>query len=432
MGRAASSSLKALPLSTRAPVPDPPSLLAAWNLPSDLVESHGYARVKATANGTYAVVFRGTLFTAGDGGGQHYALKLFKRVRNGPSEGWKKREIEHCRLLSELGREQRKQEHGWVPEVIQVITDHKAQFIGGFVTPYFQSIDVRRTTLTCTEMGSITSQLLQSLSFIHSHGIAHLDLKWENILVTPSSSIPASSSPTSTQSKYELRLCDFGLSVSLGQDKGVCRPTKSPFKRLGTASYRPPESLFCWPLVHSSMDMWAAGCTIAELWFRFEPGTALFHASNEAEELKMQCFKFGTDDLEALMEDLEERGKEAAVNYSVPDELYDLLNSTLHHRIPKHKTLRPAHRSFSDFVTTCRMRGMGRAPTFLEGCEPNLDYSKGASKTNLCFPFVHEGIEELLEGLMRIWPDERMNAKDTLKLKLKLEHGLDGATFVST
>jgi serine/threonine protein kinase len=68
---------------------------------------------------------------------------------------------------------------------------------------------------------SIIRQVLQGVAYIHSKGVAHRDIKLENILcgVTP-------------QAPYRIMLSDFG-------DSGIAGPGRLKSK-VGTRFYRPP------------------------------------------------------------------------------------------------------------------------------------------------------------------------------------------------
>lgn len=90
--------------------------------------------------------------------------------------------------------------------------------------------------------------LFTALCHIHSLGIIHRDIKPSNILLA-SPSGPA-------------YLADFGISWMPG-DEGS-EPVHNKTTDVGTTSYRPPELLFGNAAYDESLDMWAAGCVVAE------------------------------------------------------------------------------------------------------------------------------------------------------------------------
>jgi serine/threonine protein kinase len=97
-----------------------------------------------------------------------------------------------------------------------------------------------------------TRQFLKSmfsaLAFIHSHNIIHRDIKPSNLLVQ-SLEGPA-------------YLADFGIAWAPADPDS--EPADSKITDVGTTCYRPPELLFGNTGYGCSLDMWAAGCTVAE------------------------------------------------------------------------------------------------------------------------------------------------------------------------
>jgi serine/threonine protein kinase len=67
----------------------------------------------------------------------------------------------------------------------------------------------------------ITTQILSSLKYLHSHGVAHQDLKPANILFT--------------RDQQSVKLCDFGVSNTLDQTR------KTNAANQGTIRYMPFE-----------------------------------------------------------------------------------------------------------------------------------------------------------------------------------------------
>lgn len=91
-------------------------------------------------------------------------------------------------------------------------------------------------------------QIFKGLSYIHSKGICHRDLKPANVLVDSETG--------------RLKLCDFGTAkIITSKDVSV--------SYIATRNYRAPELLFGCELYKSAVDIWAAGCIIAELCIGF-------------------------------------------------------------------------------------------------------------------------------------------------------------------
>lgn len=101
-------------------------------------------------------------------------------------------------------------------------------------------------TISEDELGFIAAQMLQGISYVHSIGLVHRDVKPENFLF-------------GGRKEDVLKLCDFGLAL--------CQPKKG--KKLsgvgGTAPYMAPEILIIggWPGQSAGydkeIDMWAMG-----------------------------------------------------------------------------------------------------------------------------------------------------------------------------
>ena len=93
-------------------------------------------------------------------------------------------------------------------------------------------------------------QLLNGLYFIHANKILHRDMKAANILITRSG---------------VLKLADFGLARAFSVSKG---PPNRYTNRVVTLWYRPPELLLGERNYGPAIDLWGAGCIMAEMWTR--------------------------------------------------------------------------------------------------------------------------------------------------------------------
>ena len=88
-------------------------------------------------------------------------------------------------------------------------------------------------------------QMFRALAYIHSLNICHRDIKPQNFLVYPNT--------------HCLKLCDFGSA------KEIKRDTKNNVSYICARYYRAPELIFGSTQYDQSIDIWSAGCVLAEI-----------------------------------------------------------------------------------------------------------------------------------------------------------------------
>ncbi|KAI5282789.1 hypothetical protein KEM54_002592, partial [Ascosphaera aggregata] len=106
----------------------------------------------------------------------------------------------------------------------------------------------RANQLTPSQIKSCLRGLFSALDYIHANGIIHRDVKPSNILLD-SPEGPA-------------YLTDFGIAWSPSDT--ASEPANEKITDVGTTAYRPPELLFGDQAYGPTLDMWAAGCVVAE------------------------------------------------------------------------------------------------------------------------------------------------------------------------
>ncbi|GLA24298.1 hypothetical protein AnigIFM63604_011892 [Aspergillus niger] len=107
---------------------------------------------------------------------------------------------------------------------------------------------LRRDALTAAQTRSHLRDLFSALAHIHELGIIHRDIKPSNILLD-SPEGPA-------------YLADFGITWKEGSMGS--EPADQKITDVGTTCYRPPEILFGFKGYGTALDLWAAGCVVAE------------------------------------------------------------------------------------------------------------------------------------------------------------------------
>ncbi|XP_001626865.2 cyclin-dependent kinase 9 [Nematostella vectensis] len=115
------------------------------------------------------------------------------------------------------------------------------------------------------EMKKIMQMLLNALYFIHSNKILHRDMKAANILITKNG---------------VLKLADFGLARAIHINK---EQKQRYTNRVVTLWYRPPELLLGERNYGPPIDLWGAGCIMAELWTR----TPIMQGNTEQHQLTL-------------------------------------------------------------------------------------------------------------------------------------------------
>jgi len=146
---------------------------------------------------------------------------------------------------------------------------------------------------TEVQVKCIFRQLLQALQYMHAHKYVHRDIKSSNILLNDS---------------FELKLADFGLARSVeptildqmhdhqhhnrsnNNNNSSSSTQQDLTNKVITLWYRPPEILVGTVQYTAAVDVWSAGCILAELVL----GKPLFAGKTEVDQLQMIVELLGT------------------------------------------------------------------------------------------------------------------------------------------
>ena len=123
----------------------------------------------------------------------------------------------------------------------------------------------RKVEFTLGEIKSVMKQMFNGLYYIHANKIIHRDMKAANVLITK---------------KGVLKLADFGLARAFSLERSG-KPNRYT-NRVVTLWYRPPELLLGERNYGPSVDMWGAGCIMAEMWTRDQIQSKRQHGLNRA------------------------------------------------------------------------------------------------------------------------------------------------------
>ncbi|KAL4228242.1 P-TEFb-associated cyclin-dependent protein kinase Cdk9 [Mactra antiquata] len=118
------------------------------------------------------------------------------------------------------------------------------------------------------EIKKVMQQLLNGLHYLHTNNMLHRDIKAANILITKGGI---------------LKLADFGLARALNHIQKYTN-------RVVTLWYRPPELLLGERNYGPAIDIWGAGCIMAEMWTR----TPIMQGKTEQHQLHLISQLCGT------------------------------------------------------------------------------------------------------------------------------------------
>ncbi|KNC76955.1 CMGC/CDK protein kinase [Sphaeroforma arctica JP610] len=216
-----------------------------------------YQKLEKLGEGTYAQVYRGVSTITGE----QCALK---EINLDAEEGAPCTAIREASLLREL-------KHVNIVILHDIVHTHTSMT---FVFEYLNMdlkdyIDRAAPYVALTNVRLLFYQLLRALECCARKRILHRDIKPQNILLNEIG---------------ELKLADFGLARA----KGV--PIKSFSHEVVTLWYRPLDILLGSVDYNSSLDIWSAGCILAEL----VTGTPLFPGKDHDSQLTTVFSKLGT------------------------------------------------------------------------------------------------------------------------------------------
>ncbi|NWV67106.1 CDK3 kinase, partial [Malurus elegans] len=215
-----------------------------------------FQKVEKIGEGTYGVVYKARNKRTGQ-------LVALKKIRlDTESEGVPSTAIREISLLKEL-------KHPNIVRLLDVIHSQKKlyivfEYLNQDLKKYMDSCQTGELPLSLVK--NYLFQLLQGVSFCHSHRVIHRDLKPQNLLINEAGAI---------------KLADFGLARAFGV------PLRTyTHEVVVTLWYRAPEILLGCRYYSTPVDIWSIGCIFAEMMTR----KALFPGDSEIDQL-FQIFR---------------------------------------------------------------------------------------------------------------------------------------------
>nr|XP_012309104.1 cyclin-dependent kinase 3 [Aotus nancymaae] len=209
-----------------------------------------FQKVEKIGEGTYGVVYKAKNRETGQ-------LVALKKIRlDLETEGVPSTAIREISLLKEL-------KHPNIVRLLDVVHNERKlylvfEFLSQDLKKYMDSAP--GSELPMHLIKSYLFQLLQGVSFCHSHRVIHRDLKPQNLLINELGAI---------------KLADFGLARAFGV------PLRTYTHEVVTLWYRAPEILLGSKFYTTAVDIWSIGCIFAEMVTR----KALFPGDSEIDQL---------------------------------------------------------------------------------------------------------------------------------------------------
>ncbi|GAA0141566.1 non-receptor serine/threonine protein kinase [Lithospermum erythrorhizon] len=311
------------------------------NIPKSVLASlttktaDSYDKIRKVGHGTYSNVYKARDRDTGK-------IVALKKVRFDTSEPesvkFMAREII---LLMQLDH----------PNIIKLegLATSRMQYSLYLVFEYMQS-DLTRIIarpdgrLTEPQVKSYMQQLLSGLQHCHKKGILHRDIKGSNLLIDKNGM---------------LKIADFGLA-----NYYCLRPRRPLTSRVVTLWYRAPELLLGSTDYGVGIDLWSAGCLLAEMFI----ARPILAGRNEVEQLH-KIFKLCGSPPEEYWKKLKSSTSFRPPNYKssfkevfqrLPDSTFGLLNQLLHLDPPHRGTAASALQDgfFSTSPLACDLSGL--------------------------------------------------------------------------
>lgn len=202
----------------------------------DRPQEISYTDTRVIGNGSFGVVYQAKLCDSGE-------MIAIKKVLQ--DKRFKNRELQIMRKLEHLNIVKlRFFFYSSGDKKDEVYLNLVLEFVPETVYKVARHYSKVKQTLPILLIKVYMYQLFRSLAYIHSQGVCHRDIKPQNLLLDSSSGV--------------LKLCDFGSAKALIRGE----PNVS---YICSRYYRAPELIFGATDYTAQIDIWSAGCVMAEL-----------------------------------------------------------------------------------------------------------------------------------------------------------------------
>ncbi|BFZ13835.1 hypothetical protein BsWGS_16875 [Bradybaena similaris] len=245
------------------------TVLATAGQGSDRPQEVSYTDAKVIGNGSFGVVYQAKLTETGE-------LVAIKKVLQ--DKRFKNRELQIMRRLEHQNIVKLKYFfYSTGEKKDEVFLNLVLEFVPETVYRVARHYSKSKQTIPILYIKLYMYQLFRSLAYIHSQGVCHRDIKPQNLLLDPETGV--------------LKLCDFGSAKVLVRGE----PNVS---YICSRYYRAPELIFGATDYTCQIDVWSAGCVLAELLL----GQPIFPGDSGVDQLVEIIKVLGTPTREQIRE----------------------------------------------------------------------------------------------------------------------------------
>ena len=216
-------------------------------------ESHilHYSSVKVIGNGSFGVVFQAQLLPT------HETVAIKKVLQD---RRYKNRELQIMKVIRHPNIVTLLDYFYTSTEKNEVYLNLVLEFVPDTIYRTLRQYSKAKQTLPMFLVKLYMYELFRSLAYLHSLSICHRDIKPQNLLLDPTTGV--------------LKLCDFGSAkLLIGGEPNV--------SYICSRYYRAPELIFGATCYTTAIDIWSAGCVMAELML----GQPLFPGESGVDQL---------------------------------------------------------------------------------------------------------------------------------------------------